>query len=66
MPMEPSFLQQLILRLLANLDYWGLADAALNSARRLFGPDSLEPDYAWLQSRFCQVGGEDEECQVVE
>ncbi|WP_435020871.1 HEAT repeat domain-containing protein [Tundrisphaera sp. TA3] len=45
--------RDLLLRLLATLDDWSdgeLRDVALEAARRSFGPESLEPDYAVLRN----------------
>ncbi len=49
---DPST-RDLLLRLVATLEAWtgnATAQDALNAARRVFGPDSLEPDYAALQN----------------
>ncbi len=42
--------RDLLLRLLAETEYWDLFEKALASARRLWGEESLEPDYAAVQN----------------
>jgi ParB family chromosome partitioning protein len=42
--------RDLLLRLLAELDYAYILGIALTSARKLFGRDSLEPDYAAVRN----------------
>jgi ParB family chromosome partitioning protein len=42
--------RDLLLRLLATTTDWGVSQAALASARRLWGQESLEPDYAIVQN----------------
>src|SRR5204863_9021251 len=42
--------RDLLLRLLAEDDHHGVVVGAMAAARRLFGRDSLEPDYAVLQN----------------
>jgi ParB family transcriptional regulator, chromosome partitioning protein len=43
--------RDLLLRLIAEDEDSSVSEAALTSARRLWGPDALEPDYALLQNR---------------
>src|SRR5205823_11828208 len=43
--------RNLLLRLLAQEGNWNVVNAALTSARRLWGVGSLEPDYALIQNR---------------
>ena len=42
--------RDLLLKTLARGDDWELVLSARGSARRLWGPDALEPDYAFLQN----------------
>jgi ParB family chromosome partitioning protein len=42
--------RDLLLRLLAGDEDWGILSEAMLAARRLFGRESLEPDYAVLQN----------------
>ncbi len=42
--------KDLLLRLLAEDDDFSVLEAAVNSARKVFGPDSLEPDEAIVQN----------------
>jgi ParB family transcriptional regulator, chromosome partitioning protein len=44
--------RDLLLRLLAEDNNWTVGSVALTSARRLWGAESLEPDYATIQNRF--------------
>jgi ParB family chromosome partitioning protein len=43
--------RSLLLRLLESLDYQNEVQAALTSARRLWGADALDPDFALLRNR---------------
>lgn len=52
--------RDVLLKLLAGWDFPGV-DTAMTAARRLWGPDSLEPDYAVLKNRDADsTGGFDE------
>jgi ParB family chromosome partitioning protein len=55
--------RDLALRLIATHDDWDVVENALKSARRLFGGDSLEPDYALLQNELAgeNLGDADDE-----
>jgi ParB family chromosome partitioning protein len=50
--------RDLLLRLLAQVDFYALFETALAAARRLWGNDSLEPDYAAVQNK--QFGSSEE------
>jgi ParB family chromosome partitioning protein len=49
--------RELLLRLAAKNDEIG--EEAFFSARKLFGPDSLEPNYAWVQNPLAEAESED-------
>jgi ParB family chromosome partitioning protein len=49
--------RDLLLRLLAADDHPGVILQAMTTARRLWGIDSLEPDYAWLQNELGIISG---------
>jgi ParB family chromosome partitioning protein len=55
---EPAT-RELLPRLLAEADDYDVFQAAMTSARRLWGPDSLEPDYAAVQNK--EVGADEVE-----
>jgi ParB family chromosome partitioning protein len=55
--------RDILLRLLAEADDWERLGTALASARRLWGPESLEPDYAAVQS--IQVGADEDTYEVL-
>jgi ParB family chromosome partitioning protein len=55
--------RDLLLRLLAQSDDQGVCQAALASARRLWGPDSPEPDYAVVQNP--EFLSDEDECETL-
>jgi ParB family chromosome partitioning protein len=52
--------RDLLLRLLKDEENWNVTLVALGSARRLWGPESLEPDYAFLQNKEVGYSAEEE------
>jgi ParB family chromosome partitioning protein len=47
--------RELLLRLIREDGNWQVVQAAFQSARRLFGADSLEPEYAFLQNQRARI-----------
>jgi ParB family chromosome partitioning protein len=62
---EPAT-RDLLLKLLATNDDWSVFEEAVKSARRIWGPDALDPDYAGVQNPDADEDAQDEMLKRIE